>query len=203
MNHEPSISVPCSDSHGTPHAVCYGISAYESNCMKSSNPHSGIYVAETSRTLDLNGGNPACNQGGIAVCEPMILDMTHANDVLRVSSDGTVPTLQHRMGTGGNQVPLVAESKYWNGKQVAGTLSARNAGGQQRMPDKEHFQAVLASIGEYMSVQKEVSSTLLSMDYKDSQIVTERKEPSEPYLASGKDVVGALLAANSTKLWLR
>lgn len=71
------------------------------------------------------------------------------------------------------------------------------------MPDKEHFQAVLASIGEYMSVQKEVSSTLLSMDYKDSQIVTERKEPSEPYLASGKDVVGALLAANSTKLWLR
>ena len=46
------------------HAVCYGISAYDSNAMKSSNPHSGVYVAETSRTLDLNGGNPACNQGG-------------------------------------------------------------------------------------------------------------------------------------------
>lgn len=45
------------------HAVCYGISAYESNAMKSSNPHSGIYEADTSRTLDLNGGNPACNQG--------------------------------------------------------------------------------------------------------------------------------------------
>lgn len=36
--------------------------------MKSANPHSGIYEAKTSRTLDANGGNPACNQGGIAVC---------------------------------------------------------------------------------------------------------------------------------------
>ena len=43
---------------------CYGISAYDSNAMKSSNPHSGIYEAKTTRTLDLNGGNPSCNQGG-------------------------------------------------------------------------------------------------------------------------------------------
>lgn len=48
---------------------CYGISAYENNAMKSRNPKSGVYVAETSRTLDLNGGNPACNQGGIAVVQ--------------------------------------------------------------------------------------------------------------------------------------
>jgi DNA (cytosine-5)-methyltransferase 1 len=37
--------------------------------MKSDNPHSGIYEADTSKTLDLNGGNPSCNQGGIAVVE--------------------------------------------------------------------------------------------------------------------------------------
>lgn len=48
-------------------SVCYGISSYDSNAMKSPNPHSGIYEADTGRTLDLNGGNPACNQGGIAV----------------------------------------------------------------------------------------------------------------------------------------
>ena len=35
--------------------------------MKSSNPHSGVYEADTSRTIDTSGGNPACNQGGIAV----------------------------------------------------------------------------------------------------------------------------------------
>jgi len=58
-----------SDSHGTPHAVAYGISSYESNSMKSDNPLSGVYEAETSRTLDLNGGNPACNQGGIVVVD--------------------------------------------------------------------------------------------------------------------------------------
>lgn len=43
---------------------CYAICSYESNSMKSSNPHSGIYEAKTARCLDLNGGNPTCNQGG-------------------------------------------------------------------------------------------------------------------------------------------
>ena len=50
-------------------AVVYGIGSYDSNAMKSDNPHSGIYEADTSRTLDLNGGNPACNQGGMAVVQ--------------------------------------------------------------------------------------------------------------------------------------
>lgn len=49
--------------------ICYGISSYDSNAMKSKNPLSGIYETETSRTLDLNGGNPACNQGGVLVIE--------------------------------------------------------------------------------------------------------------------------------------
>ena len=147
---------------------CYGISAYESNAMKSSNPHSGIYEAETDRTLDLNGGSPACNQGGMAiVCsgfklgnseqarsigyaeeqsptlnaecggnkpavlclnqgvsvigvshdvsgtlraqehghQPSVLDMSHACSVIRDCCEIT-PSLQDRMGTGGNQVPL-------------------------------------------------------------------------------------------------
>ena len=53
-------------------AVCYGICSYDSNSMKSSNPNSGIYVANTARTLDANGGNPACNQGGVCIVE--ILD---------------------------------------------------------------------------------------------------------------------------------
>ena len=45
----------------------YGICSKDSNAMKSDNPHSGFYEADTSRTLDANGGNPGCNQGGIAV----------------------------------------------------------------------------------------------------------------------------------------
>ena len=47
----------------------YVIGAYHSGGMLSDNPKSGFYEADTSRTLDLNGGNPCCNQGGVAVVE--------------------------------------------------------------------------------------------------------------------------------------
>lgn len=47
----------------------YGIGAFNSEGMKSDNPHSGIYEADTSRIIDQNGGNPACNQGGIAIVQ--------------------------------------------------------------------------------------------------------------------------------------
>ena len=49
--------------------IVYGISPFHSNCMLSDNPHSGIYVATTARTLDMNGGNPTCSQGGMMVVE--------------------------------------------------------------------------------------------------------------------------------------
>ena len=45
----------------------YGICSKGSNSMMSDNPHSGFYEAYTSRCLDANGGDPSCNQGGIAV----------------------------------------------------------------------------------------------------------------------------------------
>ena len=49
----------------------FGICSKDSNAMKSENPKSGFYEAETSRTIDRNGGNPSCNQGGIAVAQPV------------------------------------------------------------------------------------------------------------------------------------
>ena len=45
----------------------YGICSKQSHAMLSDNPHSGFYEADTSRSLDANGGNPTCNQGGMAV----------------------------------------------------------------------------------------------------------------------------------------
>lgn len=47
----------------------YGIGSDQSHAMLSKNPHAGIYEAETSRTLDCNGGNACCNQGGMLVVE--------------------------------------------------------------------------------------------------------------------------------------
>ena len=45
----------------------FGICSRDSNAMKSDNPNSGFYKADTTRTIDANGGNPSCNQGGMAV----------------------------------------------------------------------------------------------------------------------------------------
>ena len=56
--------------------LVFGISADKSNAMLSDNPHSGIYEAETSRTLDCNGGSPCCNQGGMMVIEPIYVATT-------------------------------------------------------------------------------------------------------------------------------
>ena len=38
---------------------------------------------------------------------------------------------------------LESNGTYWDGSQVAGTLTAHNAGGGQRMPDKDNFNAVI------------------------------------------------------------
>lgn len=47
--------------------------------LETPNPHSGIYQAGTSRTLDLNGGNPACNQGGIVVLQGSMIGRKEKN----------------------------------------------------------------------------------------------------------------------------
>lgn len=60
--------------------VAYGICSKDSNSMKSANPNSGFYEADTSRTIDGNGGNPSCNQGGIAVIEGNGTRPSHKGD---------------------------------------------------------------------------------------------------------------------------
>lgn len=62
-----SVTLSCNNDQTVFVLKCYGICSKDSNSMKSDNPHSGFYEAETSRCLDANGGNPSCNQGGMAV----------------------------------------------------------------------------------------------------------------------------------------
>ena len=40
---------------------------------------------------------------------------------------------------------FVDEAMWWNGDDIAGTLTANNANGAQRMPDKENFGCLLVS----------------------------------------------------------
>lgn len=64
---DKSATLGCNNDQTVFVPTAFGICSDKSNSMKSSNPHSGIYEADTSRTIDANGGNPGCNQGGIAV----------------------------------------------------------------------------------------------------------------------------------------
>ena len=51
---------------------------------------------------------------------------------------------------------------YWDGGQVAGTLTANNAGGDQRMPDKDNFNCVIASVDCRNGTENEVNGALQS-----------------------------------------
>src|SRR5690606_464553 len=64
-----SATLACNNTQTLFTLKAYGICSDGSNSMKSDNPHSGIYEAETSRTLDQNRGSPACNQGGMAIVQ--------------------------------------------------------------------------------------------------------------------------------------
>ena len=124
--------------------VAYGISPYHSNCMKSNNPHSGIYVADTARTLDaMNCGYPGCNQGGIAVVEPLCVENHPADSRVNIDDSGKVQTLTSRMGTGGGNVPMVMEpmvfrkgtrphsvdeTQKWEEAEISNTLNAFDTG---------------------------------------------------------------------------
>ncbi len=149
-------------------AVVYGIGSYDSNAMKSQNPNSGIYKADTSRTLDVNCGNPACNQGGMAVVSmghdersagfvPNIADPLTASDykqppVVACIGNGQCNqlSLQDKMGALNcmhDQQALLIGSKpaseentcrLANGKDTAGTLLA-NCGTKLFTGNQEAF----------------------------------------------------------------
>ena len=99
--------------------TAYRIGSYESNAMKSANPHSGIYKTDVSATLDTSGGNPACNQGGTIIvsdchdtCKDVTIINTNITDGRYEDSDGVVQTITARAGTGGGNLPIVVEEQY-------------------------------------------------------------------------------------------
>ena len=102
--------------------------------MKSDNPHSGIYEADTARSLDaMNCGHPGCNQGGMAVVQAMPLEHHPQDSRINIDESGMVQTLTSRMGTGGGNVPMVLEPVSYSQQAIgeykqsgcASTLTAR------------------------------------------------------------------------------
>jgi DNA (cytosine-5)-methyltransferase 1 len=67
----------------------YGLAAYDSNSMKSSNPYSGVYEADTAKTIDVAGGHPSRHQGGMTVVEQKVyaLDSLGSNSMKSENPD--------------------------------------------------------------------------------------------------------------------
>ena len=67
IQRDRSATLGCNNDQTVFVPTAFGICSKDSNGMKSENPYVGFYEADSARTLDGNGGNPSCNQGGIAV----------------------------------------------------------------------------------------------------------------------------------------
>ena len=76
IQEDVSATLSCNNDQTLFVPKCYSISAAFSEGILSDNPRSGIYEADSSRTIDQSGGNPSCNQGGIAVVEGPTYAMT-------------------------------------------------------------------------------------------------------------------------------
>jgi len=88
---------------GESQTFVYGIDSQASNSWKSSNPHSGVHLDDTVKTLDASGPDFARNQGGSAV---VTWQNRQQSGEVRIQED-TMPTVSKQWGTGGNNVPFV------------------------------------------------------------------------------------------------
>ena len=176
VQEDKSATLSCNNDQTVFVPKAYGISSDQSHAMLSDNPHSGIYEAETSRTLDTGGGNPGCNQGGIAVVErhPVV---GGAHDPYReetvaptVDTNGARPTC--------NQVGVSVVESY----ALQGSMIAReDKNGPQGDGIGEDVSFTLNTVdrhavyamttGSYMQTTEDQSPTLMARDFKDPTAV--------------------------------
>ena len=88
----------CSDSHGTPHAVCFQQNQREE--VRNMGEKAGAVTAESG----MHNTNYVCQRSG----QPEVVCAMASSCVNAEITDGSIsPTLMARAGTGGNQLPLL------------------------------------------------------------------------------------------------
>ncbi len=202
---DKSATLGCNNDQTVFVPKAYGICSKDSNSMKSENPHSGIYKADTSRTIDANGGNPSCNQGGIAIVESYSLQgsMIGRKDENGPNGDGINEDVSFTLNTTDKHAVVYAidRESYNCGQNYArkmgitedGINSTLNAQG----PSAVAVPTYSTSKNSYHTVAtEELANTLVATDYKDPPIVNDLKT------ASGKEVFGTLSASMGSKQWL-
>lgn len=139
-------AVPCADKTGR---TVYGISSYESNAMKSDNPHSGIYEAETARTLDGSRGQNVVVYSGAQLTSLLNKQNPQPGDpapTLSIDSRNYAVieaiTLHESAGEYAENASIALRNSdykhppvtWWDGRDTVQTITANLA--NQRMPDK-------------------------------------------------------------------
>lgn len=145
--------------------VPFGISAYQSHAMLSDNPHSGIYEAETARTLDANGGNPSCNQGGIAV---VAFTQNQRNEVrdLGGRTAAVCANAGMKQQTFVLQGSMIGRSEK-NGPQGSGV----NEDVCFTLDTADRHAVYAMTTGSFTQVEKNQSPAIMARDYKDPNVV--------------------------------
>ena len=145
--------------------VPFGISAYQSHAMLSDNPHSGIYEAATARTLDRGGGNPSCNQGGIAV----VAFTQNQRDEVRDLGDRSAVVCANagtKQQTFVLQGSMIGRSEK-NGPQGSGV----NEDVCFTLDTADRHAVYAMTTGSFTQVEKNQSPAFMARDYKDPNVV--------------------------------
>jgi DNA (cytosine-5)-methyltransferase 1 len=175
---DKSATLGCNNDQTLFVPTVFGICSKDSNAMKSSNPHSGIYKAETSRTLDANGGNPSCNQGGMAVvalegngARPSHKGSGYSEDNVSFTLNATE---QHGVAYGIDRATYNMGQNAQFGiaveEEVEPTMVAKGPGAVA------HPVYTTSKNSYHMEAEEDVANTLVATDYKDPPTISE-----EPY----------------------
>ncbi len=174
-----SATISCNNDQTLFVPKAYGICSKDSNSMKSANPHSGIYETDTSRTIDGNGGNPSCNQGGIAV---VCVDQGGGKSSCSISEELS-PTLACTHG--GEPAVCIQGSMIGreekNGPQGSGvneevsfTLNATDRHAVAFAQDSETLVYSTSKNSHHTDAETELANTLVATDYKDPPLINDK-----------------------------
>ena len=197
---DKSATLSCNNDQTLFAPKAYGISAFESNAMKSDNPHSGVYEADTSRTLDCGGGSPACNQGGMAIVESYALQgsMIGRADKNGPQGDGVNEDVSFTLNTCDKHAVVYAidRESYNCGQNFArnmgisenGVSSTLNAQGPSAVATPVYSSSKNSF---FTRASEDCADTLVATDYKDPPLINDvgytvrRLTPQECALLQG------------------
>ena len=180
IQNNKSATLSCNNDQTVFIPKAYGICSKESNAMKSSNPNSGVYEAAASRTIDGNGGNPACNQGGIAIVESYALQgsMIGRGQKNGPQGDGVNEDVSFTLNTVDKHAVVYAiDRESFNcglnyaknlgitEDGISSTLKAQGPGAVATPT----YSSSKASF--FTSAEEELANTLVATDYKDPPLI--------------------------------